>query len=128
MESLGRFGTALNCMDGRVQDAVSGWLKEHFQLDYVDMITEPGMDGLLARGAPEALEPLRLKLDISFHRHHSTVVAVVGHHDCAGHPVPEAEHRADIARGLQTVRFWNLPMTVVGLWINADWEPEVVNG
>lgn len=39
-----RFGTALNCIDGRAQILVISWVKESFGVDYVDMIIEPGMD------------------------------------------------------------------------------------
>ncbi len=28
--SQGTFGTAINCMDGRVQEPVARWLKEHY--------------------------------------------------------------------------------------------------
>ena len=38
----------LNCIDGRVQVPVIDWIKDKFKVDHVDMITEPGMDGLLA--------------------------------------------------------------------------------
>jgi len=31
-----RFGTALNCIDGRTQISVIKWLKETFAVDYVD--------------------------------------------------------------------------------------------
>ncbi len=44
-----RFGTALNCIDGRTQIPIINWLKENFDVDYVDLITEPGMDKVLAQ-------------------------------------------------------------------------------
>lgn len=44
------FGTVLNCIDGRVQIPVINWMKENFDLDYVDLITEPGMDKVLSQG------------------------------------------------------------------------------
>ncbi len=45
-----RFGTVLNCIDGRVQIPVTNWLKENFDVDYVDLITEPGIDKVLSEG------------------------------------------------------------------------------
>jgi hypothetical protein len=54
-----RVGTAINCIDGRVQEPVAAWLKERYHLDYVDMITEPGADKVLATGSPEALTAIR---------------------------------------------------------------------
>lgn len=44
------FGTALNCIDGRTQIPIINWMKENFGLDYVDLITEPGMDKVLSQG------------------------------------------------------------------------------
>jgi hypothetical protein len=41
------FATALNCMDGRVQDAVAKWTKDHFNVMYVDAVTEPGIDSII---------------------------------------------------------------------------------
>ena len=43
-----KFITCLNCVDGRVQLPVIQWIKENYNIDYVDMITEAGMDGILA--------------------------------------------------------------------------------
>ena len=43
-----KFACAINCMDGRVQDAVKNYMKENYGVDYVDMITEPGPNKILA--------------------------------------------------------------------------------
>jgi Putative carbonic anhydrase len=40
----GKFGTAINCMDGRVQEPVINWMKVRYGLDYVDMIN-PDLSG-----------------------------------------------------------------------------------
>jgi hypothetical protein len=42
------FVMAINCMDGRVQLPVIEWLKKEYEADYVDMITEPGPNKILA--------------------------------------------------------------------------------
>ncbi|MCK4433251.1 MAG: hypothetical protein KAV48_04880, partial [Methanomicrobia archaeon] len=43
-----KFATAINCMDGRVQIPVIEWLKRKYSASYVDMITEPGPNKILA--------------------------------------------------------------------------------
>jgi hypothetical protein len=53
-------------------------------------------------------------------------VAVVGHHDCAANPVSEAQHRQNIGQAVATVKSWDLPVKVIGLWVNSDWQVEVV--
>ena len=44
------FATAINCMDGRTQEPIISWAKKAFEVDYVDAITEPGPDKILAEG------------------------------------------------------------------------------
>jgi hypothetical protein len=35
-------------MDGRTQNPVIEWMRKHYGVSYVDMITEPGVDAILA--------------------------------------------------------------------------------
>ena len=128
MTTTYRFGTAINCIDGRLQEPVARWLKDTYHLDYVDMITEPGADKLLATGDAESLAAVRAKVDISTGSHGSTLVAVVGHHDCAGNPVTPEEHQEHIRAALRTLRFWNIPTTIIGLWVDDQWQVHEVSG
>jgi carbonic anhydrase len=125
--SQGRFGTAINCMDGRVQLPVIQWLKSQYHLDYVDMITEPGADRVMAEGLPDSIALVRAKVLISVNAHGSRLIAIVGHTECAGNPVSREEHLEHIQRAVQVVRGWDLPsVTVIGLWVNAQWAVEKV--
>ncbi len=117
----GKFGTAVNCMDGRVQLPVIQWLKGEYGLDYIDMVTEPGPDGLLAGNKPGAVEAIRSRVLISVRAHGSRLIAVAGHDDCAGNPVSPEAHRDHILKAVAAVRAWDLPgVTVRGLWVGAD--------
>ena len=49
---VGSFGTAINCIDGRVQLPVINWMKATHHVDWVDVITEPGADEALASCHP----------------------------------------------------------------------------
>ena len=49
------FACAINCMDGRVQDAVKNYMKENYGVDYVDLVTEPGPNKILAENADETV-------------------------------------------------------------------------
>lgn len=40
----GRFATAINCIDGRAQMPVNEWVRKNLGADYVDTVTEPGVD------------------------------------------------------------------------------------
>lgn len=122
-----KFGTALNCIDGRTQIPVIRWLKENFHVDYVDLITEPGMDKVLSQGYWAETERLRENVVISIIAHYSNVVAVVGHYDCAANPVSDQEHFKDIVTSTYTVNSWHLPVRVVGLWVDESWHVHVVH-
>ncbi|MEW5947762.1 MAG: carbonic anhydrase [bacterium] len=122
----GSFATAVNCMDGRTQLPVIEWMKREHGVDYVDMITAPGADGILSRGEAREIETLKERVLISVGKHGSRVIAVAGHHDCAGNPVSREEHLADIRTAVGVVHGWNLPAAVVGLWVGDDWKAEAV--
>jgi hypothetical protein len=124
--STPRFGTAINCIDGRVQEPVTQWLKAEYRLDCVDMITLPGPDEALVRGLVEVVEQVRSAVRISVQQHGSGVVAIAGHDNCAANPVPPAEHLAQIKQCVQIVRSWHLSVAVVGLWVNDRWQVEFV--
>ena len=123
----GKFGTAINCMDGRVQLPVINWVKGQFHVDYVDMITEPGPDKALVAGQREQLESIRTRALISVKAHGSSIIVVAGHYDCAGNPVEPEQHQSQLRDAIRVVRSWDLPLDkVVALWIGKDWSVEVV--
>jgi hypothetical protein len=122
-----KFATALNCMDGRVQEPVIKFLKEKYKVDFVDMITEPGMDKILSTGNKKILEKIRKKIEISVKKHGSRIVAIAGHVDCAGNPVEKEEHFRQIKKGKEILEKMNLKVKIVGLWINENWKVEFVN-
>jgi hypothetical protein len=119
----GAFATAINCMDGRVQLPVAEFLKKKYKVDYVDAITEPGLDGILAANQDKAaIESIKRRVDISTGRHGSKHIAVVGHHDCAGNPVDKATHLAHIRAAIKTVKSWGVKAGVIGLWVDDKWK------
>ena len=48
------FCTAVNCIDGRVQEPVSSYLRNHFKVEFVDSITEAGPNLILSNQQPKA--------------------------------------------------------------------------
>jgi len=51
-----KFATAINCMDGRVQTPVIKWLKNEYKVNYIDMITEPGPNKILAESKENSIQ------------------------------------------------------------------------
>lgn len=123
----GNFGTAINCMDGRVQLPVINWMMEQFHLDYIDMITEPGPDKILSSGQGQLAESIKARVQISSKAHGSKILVMVGHDDCAGNPVEKDQHLSQVRQSVETINSWNLPFDkVIGVWINEDWKIEII--
>lgn len=120
------FAALINCMDGRVQSPISDWLKTHTGVQYVDRITEPGPDKVLASGQKEKIEIIKQKVLLSMHAHGSKIIAVSGHHDCAGDPVSDAQHHTHIRKAVREIASWNLNTRIIGLWVNEKREVKLV--
>jgi len=107
MTSNAGFATAINCMDGRTQNPVIEWMRKHYSVSYVDMITEPGVDAILAENRDtRTIESIKRKAGISIEKHGSKFIAVVGHYDCAGNPADMNTHLAQIRSAIETVASW----------------------
>lgn len=127
MSSHGSFATVINCMDGRTQLPVNTWVKKKYGVDHVDTVTEPGPNGILAKNEDQAiLDSMKRRVTISVEKHGSKVVAVVGHHDCAGNPVSEETNKKQIKQAMKTIKKWGFPVELVGLWVNEDWRVEEI--
>jgi len=120
MENLDKFATAINCIDGRVQAPVAEWMKLHAHVQYVDMITEPGVDKVLTEGGLNKTSAIVEKLRISIEAHESKAVAVVGHFDCAANPVSFDEQKSQIEESVNTIKSWGVNIRVIGLYVN-EW-------
>src|SRR5260221_1908910 len=87
METKNTFACVINCMDGRCQNPVKNYLQENYGVDYVDMVTEPGPNKILADNSDNLIiENIKKRVAISVNHHGSKVVAIVGHFGCAGNP------------------------------------------
>ena len=118
-----RFAACLNCIDGRVQLPVIHWIKDNYDVDYVDMITEPGMNGILA-DERYPIENILKKIDVSVKKHGSGQVFVVGHHDCAGNSVDQGTHSKQIVQAVERVKYLRPLVNIVGLWVTDKWQVE----
>ncbi len=116
----GRFATSVSCMDGRVQSPLAEWIKKTHDVDYVDVITEPGVDKIISCDGCN-LDAIRAKIEISINAHKSGVIVVSGHHDCAGNPVTEEQHTEQIRKSVKVISSWGLGATVIGAWVDSKW-------
>ncbi|MCJ7515093.1 MAG: hypothetical protein MUO89_03860 [Dehalococcoidia bacterium] len=123
MSSHGRFATAINCMDGRVQMPANEWIRKKFSVDYIDTITEPGPNKILAENKDSAaINSIKQRVAISVNKHGSRCIAVLGHHDCAGNPVDKESQLAHIKSAVKTVNSWGFLVQTIGLWVDENWQ------
>ena len=120
----GRFATSISCMDGRIQLPIMQWIKDNYPVDFVDTITEPGIDSVISHR--QNLGPIMRKAEISINAHRSQLIVISGHHDCAGNPVPDEEQLAQIKEDVLIVKSWGYGIPVVGVWVDADWTVQEV--
>lgn len=117
-----KFCTAINCMDGRVQQPVIKYMQKRFDADVVDAITEPGPINILAVGTDlSKIQSIIERLKISIELHDSIGIAVVGHYDCAGNPVTEKEQLIQIEKAVKFLNQKYNDIEIIGLWVDENW-------
>jgi hypothetical protein len=136
MSSTGTFATAFNCMDGRCQEKAFTYAKDLFNAEHIDMITEPGKDGLLAGYHSVVTDPdellarvewIRAKAEISAKGHGSSQAVIFGHCQCAGNQVSLDEHKEHLRLAKKTVEGWGLFKEVHTAVFNEEFEIEQVD-
>lgn len=123
MENNKKFACAVNCMDGRVQDAVKDYLKEDYGVDFVDMVTEPGPNKILAEKIDiPIVENIKKRVSVSVDHHGAKVIAIVGHFSCAGNPIGKEEQIEHLRIAKKTVENFGFGAEIVTLWVGEEWQ------
>jgi len=117
------FSCAINCMDGRVQDTVKNYMKSNCKVNFVDMVTEPGPNKILAENlnAP-IVENIKKRVEISVNHHGSKVIAIAGHFGCAGNPTEKENQIKQLQMAKKTVVSFGFNVEIMLLWVDSDWE------
>ena len=119
--SKNRFATAINCMDGRVQLPIFNHIRTTCDVDFVDMVTEPGPIKALSENIERTIvESIKRRVGLSISRHQSELVAIVGHYDCAGNPVDQDTQEKQIRRASDVVESWKFNVQIIGLWVDKN--------
>lgn len=117
------FACAINCMDGRIQDAVKNYMKETYGVDYVDMVTEPGPNKILAENTDvPVIDDIRKRVKISVHHHGAKFVAIVGHDGCAGNPVSKEEQIEHLKKAKEMFAPQCQDAAIILLWVGQGWD------
>ncbi len=128
MDTNEKFVTSINCMDGRTQEPIINYLKTKYGADYIDMITEAGPNKILAQNTnTSVIQSIKSRVEISINKHHSKLIAIVGHYDCGGNPSPENTQKEQIKAAITNVKNWNREVEVIGLWVDEEWSVNKIN-
>ena len=123
MENSKKFACAINCMDGRVQDAVKNYMQKNYGVDYVDMVTEPGPNKILADNYDKiVIENIKKRVEVSTHHHGSKAIAIVGHFGCAGNPTEKDAQIGHLKKAEETLKSLGFKEEIVLLWVDGDWK------
>jgi hypothetical protein len=116
-------------MDGRVQLPVTSYLQQRFDADYVDCITEPGPNLILAKQNDDGtVQSILRRVNISVEKHSSAGIALAGHHDCAGNPATREEQLKHLIAGVTFLRQHYEEIPIIGLWVDEKWKVnEIIN-
>ena len=120
---MSNFCTSIHCMDGRIQEPIIKFLKKHYDVNYVDTITEPGPCVILAENDNKILvDSIMQRVEISIQKHKSKLIAISGHHDCAGNPGDEETQKEQIRKSIKYCQNIHPDIKTIGLWIDEDWK------
>jgi len=121
-----KFGTLINCTDGRVQYPVMDYLKEHYDFDFFDAANEAGPLKTLTKNSDKCrLITLKEQIRISLEEHDSKFIALIGHHDCKDNPGSRAFQESQMDEALDYLqRSFGNSITYVGLYVNERWVVE----
>jgi hypothetical protein len=116
------FCTAINCIDGRIQMPVTLYLKNRFKVDFVDIISEPAPNRILAEQNDKGtIESILCRVNLSTQKHKSKQIAIIGHFDCAGNPGSMKKQIHQIRKSIAYLKGWFPKVEVIGLWVDGSW-------
>ena len=121
-----KFGTLVNCTDGRVQYPVMDYLKKKYDFDFFDAANEAGPLRTLTKNSDKCrLITLKEQIRTSLEEHDSKFIALVGHHDCTDNPGDRAFQENQVDKALDYLqRSFGTSIRYVGLYVNEQWEVE----
>ena len=96
---------------------------------HLDTITEAGPNKILSDKLDEILvSSIKSRYEVSTKKHHSKVVAIVGHHDCGGNPADKTKQLQEIEAAVKLVKSWNNEIHVFGIWVDENWVVNPLEG
>jgi len=107
-KNQGKYATAITCMDGKGQGLVKNYIIEHYNIDWVDLITHSGANKILAENFNTPIVAgMRENLGNSvFSSHKSKLIAIVGHSGCLVNKAGKNEQIIQLRECEKRIRSW----------------------
>ena len=104
------------------------YLQGRFDVDYVDSITEPGPNLVLAQQTDmDIVKSIFSRLKISIERHASVGIAIAGHYNCVGNPASKEQQIAHTIDAVRCIKHKYGDLEVIGLWVDENWKVSEVS-
>ena len=117
-----KFCTSVHCMDGRVQKPIIEYILKNYSHIYVDSITEPGPNKILAEATDETkINSIIERISISVNAHLSDTIFISGHYDCAGNPTEKDIQIEQVHQSINFLKQKFPQLNFVALWIDTKW-------
>jgi len=125
-----KLAVVLTCADWRLHQhkvGLNARLAKRLGVTGVDLIAVPGPDGLIKPERQSEWQTAVTQIKLLIGAHTPVAVAVVAHQRCAGHPVTDGDHDADVvatAKALKQATGFAGPVhAVVAVYhADSDWE------
>ena len=118
-ENAATYATAICCIDGRVQQPVADFGRQHFGVRYVDMVTKPGPVANMS-------DEMNAYIKISIRAHQSCGIVVSAHADCAANPSDDDVHKEQCRNAATLLRETWTEAKVVPVWVCLDSQVELL--
>ncbi len=104
------------------------WILKNRPVRYADLITEPGIDGVLSDENQDIQGVLR-KIELSMKKHHTSpsLIFIAGHSDCRSNSVSDDVHKEHIIAGVRRLKRIYLDKEITGLWVSLKQEVSEIN-
>ena len=113
------FATAVCCIDGRVQQPVADFGRQHFNVQYIDMITKPGAVAHMS-------DEISAYIKISMQAHQSCGIIISAHADCAANPFDDEIHKEKCRAAADLLRETWTEVDVIPVWVSLDNEIDLL--
>ncbi len=117
------FCTVVNCMDGRVQESVNQYLRRRFEVNYVDVVTEPGPNKILSEVTPiHLVQSILNRITVSVEKHGSKSITIAGHEDCAGNPAEKEQQITHLNNARNYLQKQFSDVEILAIWVELSGE------